>query len=336
MRFEEIASDAGKQATRVGQQTERPAFSRLLAQRRRRNLISAWSISAAVVSIAVIGLVWPTPGISDSLATSPTLTGVPASCPVTVPGENAFTPASESPEDPPEVYEDVWFGTPDLWTLVNPAGEVWSDLPGAADGTMTEQTFWWSENYTPDDPGEVTVTAEQLDGTAHRVEASETAGSGFDPFMTQAMHVTVVGLDLPDSGCWQVTANYKGATVSYVVWVDEGEQVDYETYSEGGNVWIVSDCPNTDQVLKGFPDGLPFAGEIKTREEIEAWLGTGGNSKVVPRNGEAWDRNPDGSIFTVEVEDFMIEVTIDDVSACPSMPTVNNGVPVIYRIESAP
>ena len=70
----------------------------------------------------------------------------------------------------------------------------------------------------------------------------------------------------------------------------------------------------------------------RTREEIEAWYGTGGNSVVVPRNGEAWDRAADGSVLILRVEDFMIEVTLDDASQCPSMPSMNNGVPIIYRI----
>ncbi|MGF1616555.1 MAG: PQQ-binding-like beta-propeller repeat protein, partial [Acidimicrobiia bacterium] len=153
----------------------------------------------------------------------PTVAGVPASCPVTVPGEAAFTPASDAPDDPPEVYDDVWFGTPDLWTLINPGGEVWSDLPRGADGSLTERTFWWSANYSADDPGELTVTAEHLSGTAPRFETSQTAGAGFDPFMTQPTDesATVVGIELPDTGCWRLTAEYKEATLTYVVWVSD-------------------------------------------------------------------------------------------------------------------
>jgi hypothetical protein len=107
---------------------------------------------------------------------------------------------------------------------------------------------------------------------------------------------------------------------------------DLESYSEGGNVWIVSDCPNTDQILSGNPDGLPYAGEIQTREEIEAWLGTDDNARVIPRNGEAWNRDADGNVSIVQVEDFMIEVTLDDIDGCPDAPVVRNGVEVIYRI----
>lgn len=224
MRFEEIASNAGKHAAGIGSQAKRPAFARLLSQKRRTSMVSAWSVAAvAVVGFVVIALVWPPGETPDGPTVSPTVAGVPASCPVTVPGEAAFTPANEAPADPPEVYDDVWFGTPDLWTLIDPGGEVWSGLPRGADGSLTERTFWWSANYSADDPGEFTVTAEHLSGTAPRFETSQTAGTGFDPFMTQPTHesVTVVGLELPDTGCWRLTAEYKGSSLSYVVWVGD-------------------------------------------------------------------------------------------------------------------
>jgi hypothetical protein len=151
------------------------------------------------------------------------LAGVPESCPVTVPGDNAFTPASEAPEGPPSVYEVIWFGTPELWTMVNPQGAVWRGLPVGPDGDVGEKTFWWSENYSPADPGEFTVTAEHLNGSAPTIKGAKPGGSGFNPFMLAPTHesVTVVGVELPEPGCWELTAVYKGATLSYVVWVSD-------------------------------------------------------------------------------------------------------------------
>ncbi len=135
-----------------------------------------------------------------------------------MPGDNAFTPASEAPEDPPTVYDVVWFGTPELWTKVNPQGEINSKrwLHG-------DRTFWWSESYSPADPGEFAVTAEHLNGSAPTVEVSKPGGSGFNPFMLAPTHesVTMVGVELPEPGCWELTAVYKGATLSYVVWVSD-------------------------------------------------------------------------------------------------------------------
>lgn len=147
---------------------------------------------------------------------SAALAGVPESCPVTVPGDNAFTPASEAPEDPPTVYEVVWSGTPQLWTMVNPRGET-----SGKRWLHGEKTFWWSENYSPADPGEITVTAEHLNRSAPTIKGSKPGGSGFNPFMLAPTHesVTVVGVELPEPGCWELTAEYKGASLSYVVWV---------------------------------------------------------------------------------------------------------------------
>ena len=111
------------------------------------------------------------------------------------------------------------------------------------------------------------------------------------------------------------------------------DQADFETYADAaGSVMIVSDCPNTDQLLSGNPDGLPHVSSTQSRDEIEAWLGDGGNSMVVPRNGEVWDRTADGNVVVTQVADYMIEVTIEKLSDCPGMPSSVNGIPIIYRI----
>lgn len=144
--------------------------------------------------------------------------GVPDWCPVTVPGVVAFTPLSEAPEGPPSVYDEVWYGSPDLWTMIDPRGEVNSKRWLGGD-----RTFWWSENYSPEDPREINVTAEQVNGSAPTVHMSAPAGSGFNPFMLQPTHesVTMIGVELPEPGCWELTAEYKGSTLSYVIWTND-------------------------------------------------------------------------------------------------------------------
>jgi hypothetical protein len=32
-------------------------------------------------------------------------------------------------------------------------------------------------------------------------------------------HAMLVGLSIPGSGCWEVSAEYQGATLSFVAWV---------------------------------------------------------------------------------------------------------------------
>lgn len=235
MNFDELALKASRHAAKVGAQAATPAFSQVLA--RHRAPLPAWLIGAGIAVAAVaFAFIWrvqgsPTfssaPDASAAAASSPEDTApylVPASCPVTVPGDGAFTPASESPEDPPDVYNVVWFGSPQLWTMLDPDGQVWFDLPVGEDGSMFEKTFWWSEGYDPENPGNISVRAEQLGGSAAGFEVTRQAGRGFNPFMHAPTHesVTVIDVEIPEPGCWKLTAEYMGDTVSYVVWVSEG------------------------------------------------------------------------------------------------------------------
>lgn len=188
-----------------------------------------WQLGLAILLIVACTAEPDATALSDTTTTmrmqaSTTLTedtvpdlmaGVPESCPVTVPGDNAFSPASETPEGPPEVYDEVWYGTPDLWTMINPQGEINSKrwLQG-------DRTFWWSKLYSPGDTAEFTLSAEHLSGSAPTVIESTQLGRGFNPFMLMPTHesVTMVAVELPEPGCWEITANYKGTDLSYVVW----------------------------------------------------------------------------------------------------------------------
>jgi hypothetical protein len=126
------------------------------------------------------------------------LADVLKSGPVTVPGDDAFTPYRRLPKA----------------CLRSMKSKRW--LEG-------DRTFWWSENYSPSEPAEVTVTAEHLNGSAPTVKYGAVVGSGFNPFMLAPTHesVTMVGVGKPESGCWELTAEYRGASLSYVVWVSD-------------------------------------------------------------------------------------------------------------------
>ena len=40
-------------------------------------------------------------------------------------------------------YDAGWYGNARLWTMLRHGGEVWTNLPRAADG-FGQKTFWWS------------------------------------------------------------------------------------------------------------------------------------------------------------------------------------------------
>lgn len=139
-------------------------------------------------------------------------------CPVTAP-ERLFTPPRPYPPDP--VDEDmVWYGTNELWTMIDPNGQVWRDLPVGPDGDLTQKTLWWSQHLSSGESAEIRITAEHLNGSAPTVEVSGPGGANSSPSSPSFGIFMVVGFELPQPGCWEITAEYRGATVSYVVWID--------------------------------------------------------------------------------------------------------------------
>jgi hypothetical protein len=144
----------------------------------------------------------------------------PSTCPVTVPARAGFVPPEPYPPEPP--FEEVWYGTPDLWTNLDPHGQVWSDLPLGKDGSVGDKTLWWSENFSTaaneDFTGnaDIHLTAVRLDGPAATVVEKH----GVPSFNRDIGNFMLVGLVLPKPGCWEVRARYEGAELAYVLRVE--------------------------------------------------------------------------------------------------------------------
>lgn len=145
----------------------------------------------------------------------------PNTCPVTVPPQPGFVP----PEPyPPELFGQVWFGTPELWTLLDPHGAVWRDLPvGKGPHAIGDKTLWFSENFSTAEGedfsgnADITLTAVHLDGSAPTVVVE----GGQPSFNIGIKNFMLVPLGLPEPGCWEVTASYQGAELAYVLQVEE-------------------------------------------------------------------------------------------------------------------
>jgi hypothetical protein len=119
------------------------------------------------------------------------------------------------PPVPPASYRSAWFGTNDLWTMLNVDGEVWVGLP--FDGqTFGQKTFWWSTNYRKvegEGSPDITVTARRLNGGETVVAGHPGTNASAADFGLSML----VGINLPSAGCWELEAAYKGATLAYVV-----------------------------------------------------------------------------------------------------------------------
>jgi hypothetical protein len=155
-------------------------------------------------------------------ALNPVSSAGPTGCPVTVPPRPGLVPPHPYPPEAP--YGQVWYGTPDLWTLLDESGAVWRDLPvGTGPHAVGDKTVWFSESFSTaegeDFTGDagITLTAVDLDGSAPTVVQE----GGVPSFNRDIKNFLLVPLGLPEPGCWELTARYRGAELTYVVQVEE-------------------------------------------------------------------------------------------------------------------
>lgn len=163
--------------------------------------------------------------VASSLQPVGNLTPGGGACVVTAPPQPGVVPPDPFPATS---LVGVWYGTDDLWTELPHQGTVLRGLPADTDGSLTTKTFWWNWDYswTLGDPAttdagptaeqitpDITVTARRLDAPAPPVEENR----GTNAYTPETHSSMLVGLDLPTAGCWELTATYQNAQLSYVV-----------------------------------------------------------------------------------------------------------------------
>lgn len=178
---------------------------------------------AALIAVAVVTAdTVQSPSPQRVAAAAPHMTAASPSsrevsgCEVTTPGEG-FVPPEPYPSRPPDSYDKEWYGTAELWTWLDPEGEIWRDLPDHdQDGKLTEKLFLWSEgNASEGGLIPIRVTGQQLDGPRF-LETEAPGGGGFREDLNNFM---MVGLEIPP-GCWELTTTYGDEELSFVILVE--------------------------------------------------------------------------------------------------------------------
>lgn len=154
------------------------------------------------------------------VAVSPTIQPTPSlemvgldSCPITLPPEERFVPPAPYSEQPPA--GGFWYGTNELWLDLRSDG-TWQGLPKSATGYGNKIALWHEGYSQSEEPQpEITLSARQLDGDAV-VEPVVYGTNAYHPDYGQFM---MTGIELPTLGCWEITAEHKGASLIFVVWV---------------------------------------------------------------------------------------------------------------------
>jgi hypothetical protein len=166
---------------------------------------------AAVVLVSCGRLPLPQAAISPSVA--PAVQSPQAPCPTTRPQQPQFIPPAPYSTTVPSA--EFWYGASSLWTAIPNSG-TWPGLPYES-GSYVQKVFWWRDGYDwrSETSPKLSVRGVRIDGPAKPL-ASSGATNAFAADIGSAMLVLV---QIPTPGCWKITGQYKGASLSFVVWV---------------------------------------------------------------------------------------------------------------------
>lgn len=149
----------------------------------------------------------------------------PASCPVTLPPAIPFIPPA-SYYQLEENDKSFWIGTDNLFTALPKSGTVWSTSPREPGHEhevqpLTAKVFWGSVdfNWRTEWPVQLKVTGRRLDGSAPPLLAMRSTNA----MVGGPNGAMLSGVYVPTPGCWEITGDYKGEKLSFVVWVKPSE-----------------------------------------------------------------------------------------------------------------
>ncbi len=134
-----------------------------------------------------------------------------SACRVTPAPRSSFV----SPTQSQPLVQEFWHGTESLWTSLRHDG-TWNALP-YYDGAYLQKVFWWSKGYVGSAEPEpaLRVTGKRLDANAPLFAAAY-ATNAYHPDFGWAI---LTGVEIPTVGCWEITGEYKGEKLSFVVQV---------------------------------------------------------------------------------------------------------------------
>ena len=137
-------------------------------------------------------------------------------CDATVAPDLPFTAPAPYPSRAPS--SNFWHGHQGLWTMLGGDG-TWAGLSRNEHG-FRQKVFWWSPGFDGriETQPDFVVIGRRLDGPESFVRPSPA---------TNAHHVDfggwtiLTGIDVPTTGCWELTGAYRGQSVTFVVWVTD-------------------------------------------------------------------------------------------------------------------
>jgi hypothetical protein len=131
-------------------------------------------------------------------------TGKPAigNCPVTT-GTKSLGPPFPSSEN--------WYGSESLAVILPQNGRWGLTAPGSR---IAVKLFIWSVGYKPGMEQDLSVTVRSVDGGLSDAVVKDITNASAASLGGWTM---LAGIDFPSEGCWRITLDYLGQSLSFVV-----------------------------------------------------------------------------------------------------------------------
>jgi hypothetical protein len=104
-----------------------------------------------------------------------------------------------------------WYGSETLAVQLPPNG-IWRGMGSA--NRYRDKLFWWSYNIQPGAETGLTVQGRRLDSDAPPADVSRTTNARWPGSGGWTM---LVAVEFPSSGCWEITGEYLGQKLAFIV-----------------------------------------------------------------------------------------------------------------------
>ena len=112
---------------------------------------------------------------------------------------------------PPLPQSENWYGSEALAVQLPPTVTWPTTSPGAL---IAVKLFWWSAGFRPGMESNLNVTIRELSGAEVTAVISKPTNAHAASLGGWTM---LTGIDFPQPGCWEITGQYLGQSLSFVV-----------------------------------------------------------------------------------------------------------------------
>ena len=106
---------------------------------------------------------------------------------------------------------ETWYGSETLAVML-PVDGVWRGM--GPKHNYRDKLFWWSYGFSPGPESNLVVKGRRLDGESPAADISRTTNAHSSSLGGWTM---LVAVEFPTAGCWEITGEYLGQKLAFIV-----------------------------------------------------------------------------------------------------------------------